>query len=172
MKLNKRIISICLLVAMLVPVMAVTASADYWFKYCFSNFKQIYQGTTETNYTKALQRFLYCFPLTHSDIADNGGVDGSFGSHTRSAVLKYQEFEFPLDSSEWDGYVGPKTWEKIGNRLTCEAADAYNYTFNLYYATDKVYYVDTRAEGIMFYFYYTLANDPNTVYKGAKFYEK
>lgn len=41
--------------------------------------------------------------------------DGVFGSYLTEKVKAFQETAFPDNSSEWDGIVGPKTWEKLLN---------------------------------------------------------
>lgn len=40
-------------------------------------------------------------------------LDGSFGNMTRNAVIQFQKKAFPNNSSEWDGEVGDKTWNKL-----------------------------------------------------------
>jgi len=39
-------------------------------------------------------------------------VDGAFGAYLEDIVKDFQKAAFPDESSEWDGIVGPKTWEK------------------------------------------------------------
>lgn len=41
--------------------------------------------------------------------------DGVFGSYLTEKVKAFQETAFPDNQSEWDGIVGPKTWEKLLN---------------------------------------------------------
>ena len=38
---------------------------------------------------------------------------GNFGDYTKECVINFQKTAFPNNSSEWDGVVGPKTWEKL-----------------------------------------------------------
>lgn len=43
----------------------------------------------------------------------NAGADGDFGSGTYGAVVAFQKYAFPNNSSEWDGQYGPKTKAKL-----------------------------------------------------------
>jgi len=47
-------------------------------------------------------------------VRNAGGADGYFGWGTWHAVFNYQKLVFPNQPSEWDGRIGPKTWEKLG----------------------------------------------------------
>ena len=61
---------------------------------------------------KTVQRILYARGVRD----DNGRemqVDGVFGPDTRAAVIKLQRQLFPTDSSQWDGVVGARTWERM-----------------------------------------------------------
>jgi phosphatidylserine/phosphatidylglycerophosphate/cardiolipin synthase-like enzyme len=40
-------------------------------------------------------------------------VDGVFGQLTQNAVISFQQQAFPNEPREWDGIIGPKTWEKL-----------------------------------------------------------
>jgi phosphatidylserine/phosphatidylglycerophosphate/cardiolipin synthase-like enzyme len=40
-------------------------------------------------------------------------VDGVFGQATQNAVVSFQQQAFPNEPREWDGIIGPKTWEKL-----------------------------------------------------------
>lgn len=55
---------------------------------------------------------------THERVAlyihNSGGADGHFGKGTWAAVYTYQKMVFPSQAAEWDGIIGPKTWEKLG----------------------------------------------------------
>lgn len=42
-----------------------------------------------------------------------GNADGIYGPKTKAAVLAFQKAAFPGLSKEWDGIVGPKTWEAM-----------------------------------------------------------
>jgi phosphatidylserine/phosphatidylglycerophosphate/cardiolipin synthase-like enzyme len=41
------------------------------------------------------------------------GVDGVFGPLTYSAIVSFQQQVFPSDPREWDGVLGPKTWQQL-----------------------------------------------------------
>lgn len=142
--------------AFCLPVKAYDNVPVDW-KAPFARFTQIGLYSPETGYNKAVQRFLYCFPSTHSLIADNGGIDGLFWGSTRDAVYAYQQYEWPYNQDEWDGTVGAKTWSKIANRLDPDEV-IYNETYDLCYGNDQVYYLDTRAEGCTYYSYNVSSN--------------
>lgn len=42
-----------------------------------------------------------------------GAADGAYGPKTKAAVLAFQLDMFPGQPKEWDGIVGPKTWETL-----------------------------------------------------------
>ena len=42
-----------------------------------------------------------------------GSADGFFGAKTQAALIKFQKWAFPNDSSQWDGVCGPLTWAKL-----------------------------------------------------------
>jgi hypothetical protein len=42
-------------------------------------------------------------------------VDGIYGPLTKAAVTDFQKKAFSIDKTQWDGIVGPKTWNKICN---------------------------------------------------------
>ena len=98
----------------------------------------ISQGQSN-GYVTAIQRFLYLYSLdTRAEIGGLSGIDGVFGSETKSAVILFQEDQGLTP----DGLVGPKTWRKIAayltrsDRLTGSSAHGYNYGYNLY--TDSI----------------------------------
>ena len=41
------------------------------------------------------------------------GIDGSFGSSTKTAVIQFQKNTWPKDSTQWDGIVGPNTSQAL-----------------------------------------------------------
>jgi peptidoglycan hydrolase-like protein with peptidoglycan-binding domain len=43
-------------------------------------------------------------------------VDGAFGAYLEDIVKDFQKAAFPDEPAEWDGIVGPKTWEKLLER--------------------------------------------------------
>jgi len=42
-----------------------------------------------------------------------GTIDGIYGPNTETAVIGFQKKCWPSTPSEWDGIVGPKTWNKL-----------------------------------------------------------
>lgn len=65
---------------------------------------------------------LYYDSSTHDLIADYGGVDSIFGSHTTSAVKIFQS-DCGITS---DGIVGPATWRNFYNSLEHEQNDPHD----------------------------------------------
>jgi hypothetical protein len=51
-------------------------------------------------------------------------VDGSFGAATKKAVEDFQRAHFPDDETQWDGKVGPHTWEAIDEAYQPPEIDA------------------------------------------------
>ncbi len=158
---------VVLLILFLIGNCAVPASAlePGWVEE-FATFRQISRGSSHTGYVKALQRFLYCYPSTKTTIKNGGGVDGSFGTATETAVKTFQIAEWPHDEKQWDGVVGAKTWSRIGVRLSCEGYGGYE---DFLYLNKQVIYVDTRAEGESYYNYNESIN--GTVYIDTFFHE-
>lgn len=157
MSLRKRIFSFVLAVVLICPLLCIPASArgiGVDWEGPFARFTEVCVGSPAAGYNKAAQRFLYCFPSTFRLIADNGGIDGIFGSKSKEAAIIYQKYEWPneVDKAMWDGRIGGKTWSKIAGRL--DPKDLYtNYDYILTYGNDYVYYLDTRAEGCTYYSY-------------------
>jgi predicted chitinase/peptidoglycan hydrolase-like protein with peptidoglycan-binding domain len=46
------------------------------------------------------------------------GIDGSFGSSTKDAVIEFQKNTWPKDSTQWDGIVGPNTSQALKDTTT------------------------------------------------------
>lgn len=40
-------------------------------------------------------------------------IDGVFGSHTRHAIVSFQQLAFPAQPPQWDGVIGPTTWAQL-----------------------------------------------------------
>lgn len=45
------------------------------------------------------------------------GADGDFGDETRSAVIAFQKAVFPKEPKEWDGIYGPKSYQKLMDKI-------------------------------------------------------
>lgn len=149
----KRPIVAVLLLVILVSILAVSAYAvgDPYYTHV-SGFKELYNGSTLNAYIRAAQRFLLCYGgEARSNIISGGGVDGGYGYYTGEAVREYQEDKWPFNSQEWDGRVGPKTWEKIAVDLEYSMGGT-NYE-DLCVNGRQVLYIDTRAEGYRYYNY-------------------
>lgn len=88
------------------PTLASAGATDvHWLGNCR------YVGqllTIEIGASGTLVRVLQCL-LIQEGIPLPGGVDGSFGPNTRTAVITYQSH----NGLQQDGVVGPKTWGKL-----------------------------------------------------------
>lgn len=75
-------------------------------------------ASNRTTNVKAVQDITSVYsPTTRSYIMDNGGIDGSFGIHTKSAVFHIQRY-YDLHT---DGEVGPNTWEALCRQLVVKS---------------------------------------------------
>lgn len=121
MTTQKRVLSLILVLALVfalaIPVAALDSEWRYEFRY---QFPMLSQGSGHTGYVAALQRFLYAFPSTRSTIINAGGVDGSFGSGTGSAVRLFQTYatQYLIPGMSIDGIAGGDTWASIAIALT------------------------------------------------------
>lgn len=171
MSFRKRTCPLLLVAVLLCSVLCIPANAasGVGWESKFASFTEVCYNSPATMYNKAAQRFLYCFPSTYSLIADNGGIDGIFGLKSKEAAIIYQQYEWPgqSNSAKWDGRIGSNTWSKIANRLN--EVDLYTYyDYNLNYGNEKVYFLDTRAEGYTFYSYNVTSS--GTVYKESQWF--
>lgn len=146
MKMAKKILALALAVMMImtvlvVPTSAATATAPTATE--FASFPELYHGSYENGYIKALQRFLLCYPSTHDYIYTNtgvGGVDGGFGPKTEQAVKAFQASIWGENSSEVDGYVGSKTWTQIRYKLTTNSPYLVsNGSYVVHYTSSSLY---------------------------------
>lgn len=153
MNTAKRPIIAVLLLVFLVSVLAVPASAvsdPHYTNVC--KFKELYNGSPLNAYIRAAQRFLLCYGGdARSNILSGGGVDGGYGYYTEEAVRAYQKDKWPYNTSEQDGRVGKKTWEKIAVDLEFSSGDSEH--DDLCINNKKVLYIDTRAGGYSYYNY-------------------
>lgn len=63
---------------------------------------------------KVIQRYMLCYnSVTELYAYRAGGVDGSFGSGTASAVRSFQSYE----GLQIDGKVGPATWTQMSTTM-------------------------------------------------------
>lgn len=166
MKHMKRAFCLMVVVVMMMSIIAFPASAstslDEKLLNDFPTFP-VLQMNSSGGYVRLLQRFLYVCPTTHETIYNtnntNHGIDGSFGSRTRQAVIEFQTLALGL--SQADGIVGRNTWTVI-------------YSFLNHYQAGKYYYYDGEAEWDRFvmwysnsgstYYLYTYDHNANKVY--------
>lgn len=130
--MKKRIIAVLLVLTMAICAFPASAFADNASISPMSvtstiNFKDhngksypvetstIVSTTTNSSYTGyviVIQEVLYRYYLrTGNSNFNPQGVDGSFGTKTRLAVVSFQVAT--LGANEADGVVGPKTWEAL-----------------------------------------------------------
>lgn len=151
MRTNKKLAIFIFAVVMLISTLVLPASATlhepYYGHVC--DFNELYNGSPDNAYIRAVQCFLYHFPDTSDIIEQAGGIDGGYGNGTESAVRIYQASKWSNDPTQQDGRVGPKTWEKIAGDLV----DAYPEPdlVALRYRGADIMHVDTRAEGYRYY---------------------
>lgn len=125
MKAIKKTFSMVLVLALMLTVLAVPASAlESNIIAAFRSFPITQKTSYVPRYAAAVQRFLILDPDTTSLIADHGGVDGAFGGYTEQAVLTFQR-NYGLSA---DGSVGPNTWAAMANLME-ETADYYRYYY-------------------------------------------
>ena len=142
MKFLKKAFCLVMVLAMTISIMALPASAsenDDFFGAIyneFSSFPVLRRNSSNTEYVKLLQRFLYVLPATREMIynTDNTyhGIDGGFGWVTEEAVLYFQTATFGQSGA--DGIVGINTWRAILawlNRLPGENPGDYVYIFDM-----------------------------------------
>lgn len=79
-----------------------------------------YKQGTSGGPVKVIQRYMLCYnSVTELYAYRAGGVDGSFGSGTASAVRSYQSYE----GLEIDGSVGPATWTRMSTTMYVSGSD-------------------------------------------------
>ena len=98
MKKTKRLLALLCAVLIFTQVLVITASA--------ASYPFLERGSKGNSVT-ILQVML------NRVNSANLVPDGDFGRATYNAVVAFQKKMFPNDRSQWDGKVGPKTWEKL-----------------------------------------------------------
>lgn len=96
MKKINRFYTLMLILLVLVSMLVtpVAAASDSW-QNRFRQFPLLSSGSSRSGYVKALQTFLYYYSYeTKQLISDGGGIDGSYGSKTLSAVKNFKEMSF------------------------------------------------------------------------------
>lgn len=115
---------------MAAPAFATTgASMSYVMS---NNFPSQSTSSYSSTYTGLIQRYMCVYnSTTRADIVDNGGIDGSFGSGTRSAVINYQKAK----NFTQDGVFGNQSWPSLANVLSGDSTSGvvrysyYSYLF-------------------------------------------
>jgi len=73
------------------------------------------------NNKKNIKRAQSMLILLGYDIGNYGpnedGIDGIYGPYTKKGVIEFQKDVF-ADNNEWDGMVGPKTYEKLIEKVS------------------------------------------------------
>ena len=134
MKKMKRLIA-GIVIMLLCVFISADAFADVNWQSMFGSFAELSVGCPYVGYTKAAQRFLQLYSnYTHDEIMQNGGIDGSFGGHTKNAVMFLQN-QTGLSS---DGIVGINTWSKIASLCTINYVPSSQY-YLFYYPGYVIY---------------------------------
>lgn len=149
----KRIFALMLVLTMMVSVMVVPASAALGSRWSteFATFPVLKRSNSGSypGYTKALQRFLMCYNDNFRNVlAQNGGIDGKYGSNTEDVVTAYQIAEGITN----DGFVGPGTWRQIASNLSISESNAQRYIFSI--RNQSVIRVDRIMYPTYAYLYY------------------
>jgi len=80
--------------------------------------KLVYRwGRNRPAHVKLIQKMLIELGKDLGTNGDPPGVDGQYGPLTTKAVEEFQEETFPDDENEWDGVVGPITYEALINAI-------------------------------------------------------
>lgn len=133
MNFVKKGVSLTLVLILLASIMVIPAFAsgvplDPEWRVEFRRFKMLSQGSPHTQYVCALQQFLWAYPNTRTYIVNAGGVDGSFGSATGTAVRVFQadaQLEW-LPTMSVDGIAGGDTWASVAYYLSRNGSN-FNY---------------------------------------------
>lgn len=140
--MKKRLLKKSLVVVVaIVLVFALTttafAASNGWY-----GFKQVKRGDCDRPRALAIQNALWTYYLNTGDeepiniINAHGGIDGVFGSGTRSAVKTFQDH----NNCQVDGIVGSETWPKLRSRGLC--------TDYMFYEDGCFYYGYDEPDGV------------------------
>ena len=75
---------------------------------CDVKVRQLQKGSKGSD-VRALQTLLIGYGYS----CGRYGADGDFGNDTEVATIKFQKKAFPNQPKEWDGIVGPASWNKL-----------------------------------------------------------
>ena len=76
-----------------------------------------YGGNSKED-VERIQTMLYILGYNIGKYGPNkDGIDGKFGPYTQRGVQDFQKDVFSTNPSEWDGIVGPKTYEKLIEKI-------------------------------------------------------
>jgi len=130
--MKKRILVGAVLAILLMVSFSVTAFADTYTN-MWSGFPTTKQSSHTTYNTYGVQNFCLTYSSTCANyIANNGGVDGDFGTATTNAVKAFQSSQ----GLSVDGIVGSNTWGAMGDNLINSTASGNN---NYYWSNIHVY---------------------------------
>jgi len=86
--------------------------------------KLVYRwGRNRPEHVKLIQKMLIELGKDLGTNGDPPGVDGRYGPITTDVVEEFQEETFPDDENEWDGIVGPRTYEALINAIKDKSGD-------------------------------------------------
>ena len=163
MKKINRFYTLMLILLVLVSMLVtpVAAASDSW-QNRFRQFPLLSSGSSRSGYVKALQTFLYYYSYeTKQLISDGGGIDGSYGSKTFSAVKKFQGDVFPDDPSQHDGITGSNTWGAIARVTEVFQPSANEYIF-IWYTQEIIRAIPINSG---YYYYYNVGPDEWKIFR-------
>ncbi len=101
MKTTKKLISIVCVLLVCVSLFTIVASA------ATKTLPTLQKKSTKKAAVAVAQRML------NYVIKAGLSVDGIYGNNTYDAVYTFQQKMWPKRDEEWDGIIGPRTWEKL-----------------------------------------------------------
>lgn len=105
-------LAVAVMLVMAVLVIPASATSDFWVSR-FKGFTQTSINSYQSGYAAAVQSILLGHSSSSSYIAKAGGVDGSFGTGTKNAVIAFQNSQ----GLGADGIVGTNTWGRMAELM-------------------------------------------------------
>ena len=146
--LFKRIMPMLLAVVLCVSLSAPAFAASSSMSSVMSNnFPNQSTSSYSTYYTGMIQRYMCVYnSTTRAYVVSNGGIDGSYGNGTKSAVLAYQAAK----GLTQDGVFGYYSWSSLANALSLTSTSGttgYFTYYSYYYAQNVAMLMITNMSG-------------------------